>query len=53
MDYNNDGIKMANLTFPASRSSEVTYAKQRKKRLSKFDGWYIWEKEERGKTHGN
>lgn len=51
MDYN--AIKMTVLTFPASGSSEVTYAKQRKKRLSKFDGWYIWEKEERGKTDGN
>lgn len=30
MDYNN-GIKMAILTFPASGSNEVTYAKQRKK----------------------
>lgn len=35
MDYNN-AIKMTVLTFPASGSSEVTYAKQRKKKAVKI-----------------
>lgn len=37
---------MVTFIFPALRLGKTTYAKKKQKqKKTKFDGWYIWEKE--------